>query len=299
METTRFLDLDCVCLKNGSIELLVTRSVGPRILRLSFLGGENLLANSMAVALDCPGKEEKFRIYGGHRLWHAPQVGQRTYLPDNQPVLIQEIAHGLAVIQPVEAEIGTQKAMRITLPDAGPTVVVEHKITNVGLWTIETAPWAITQLRAGGVAILPQQTDDDDSEGVWPNRTIALWPFTDINSPHIRWGNRFIFVHANMSADWLKFGFPNPAGWLAYWHDKTLFVKRTTYAGHAAYFDRGSSSQVFCMTGVIELETVGPKTAIAPGESVTHCETWSLYGDIEFEANEDAAQALVAQLKIG
>ena len=298
METARFLDLDCVRLKNESVELLVTQSVGPRIIRLSFLGGKNLLAELPDLSLDCPGKDEKLNLYGGHRLWHAPQVEGRTYLPDNQPVVIKEITNGLEVIQSIETETGIQKSLHITLPDDGPTVMVEHRFKNEGMWSIETAPWAITQLPEGGVAILPQLTEYVDPAGVWPNRSIALWPFTDIDSPHIHWGNRFIFVEANMQEGMLKFGFPNPDGWLAYHREKTLFVKHAAYQPQAPYFDRGSSSQVYCNPGFIELETLAPKSSIAPRETVTHSETWSLYYDVAFEQSEDAAQTLVKQLNI-
>ncbi len=298
METARFLDLDCVRLKNESIELLVTQSVGPRIIRLSFSGGKNLLAELPDLTLDCPGKDEKLNLYGGHRLWHAPQVEGRTYLPDNQPVEIKTIENGLEVIQPTEPETCIQKSMHITLPDNSPTVIVDHRFKNEGMWSIETAPWAITQLPEGGVALLPQLTENVDPDGVWPNRSIALWSFTDIASPHIQWGNRFIFVEANMQKGMLKFGFPNPDGWLAYHRDETLYVKHADYHPHVPYFDRGSSSQVYCDPRLIELETVAPKSVIAPGETVTHRETWTLYSDIQFEQSEDAAQTLVKQLNI-
>ena len=298
METTRFLNLDCVRLKNESIELLVTQSVGPRIIRLSFLGGKNLLAELPDLALDCPGKDDKLNLYGGHRLWHAPQIEERTYLPDNQPVEIKAIEKGLVVIQPTEAETCIQKSLRITLPDNSPTVVVDHSFKNEGMWPIETAPWAITQLPKGGVAIMPQLTENVDATEVWPNRSIALWPFTDINSSHIHWGNRFIFVEANMHEGMLKFGLPNPDGWLAYHCDDTLFVKHAVYQQQAPYFDRGSSSQVYCDPSLIELETVAPKSTIAPGDTVTHRETWTLYSNIEFEQSEEAAQTLVTQLNI-
>lgn len=298
METSRFLELDCVRLKNESIELLVTQSVGPRIIRLSFLEGKNLFAELPDLALDCPGKDEKLNLYGGHRLWHAPQVECRTYLPDNQPVGIKAIENGLEVIQSTELETGIKKSMRITLPDDGPTVIFDHKFKNEGMWSIETAPWAITQLPAGGVALMPQLTDNVDATGVWPNRSIALWPFTDINSPNIHWGNRFIFVESNMQARMLKFGFPNPEGWLAYHRDDMLFVKHAAYHPDLPYFDRGSSSQIYCDPRIIELETVAPKTVIAPGETVTHREIWTLYSAIQFEPSEEAAQTLVKQLNI-
>ncbi len=298
METTRFLDLDCVRLKNDTLELLVTQSAGPRLIRLGFGGEENLLAELPDITLDCPGLAEKMRILGGHRLWHAPQVPRRTHWPDNEPVTMREIEHGLEVIQSTESQTGLQKSLRVTLPDNSPTVMVEHSLKNEGMWPVETAPWAITALKPGGVAILPQTAAYDDPDGVWPNRHIALWPFTDIGSPYLEWGNRFIFVKATMPTGRLKFGFPNPDGWLAYHLNQILFVKRAPYRPEASYFDRGSSSHVYCQPEFIELETLGPRATLAPGEMVTHSETWSLYPNIEFEPTEAAAQAMVARLKL-
>ena len=298
METTRFLNLSCVRLRNSALELLVTQSVGPRIIRLSLTDGENVLAELPDLAIDCPGHSEKMNFWGGHRLWHAPQVPSRTHLPDNQPVTIEEIENGLEVIQQTELQSGIQKSMRITLPDDSATVIVDHTLTNRGPWPIETAPWAITQLKPGGVAILPQQTANVDADGVWPNRSIAFWPFTDINSPNIHWGNRFIFVEANMQAGMIKFGFPNPNGWLAYHRGQTLFVKQAPFQAQAAYFDLGSSSHFFCQPEFLELETLGPRTSLAPDESATHRESWSLYAQVAFEPTDSSAEAIVQKYNL-
>jgi hypothetical protein len=109
------------------------------------------------------------------------------------------------------------------------------------------------------------------------------------------WGNRYIIVRAEMSSPF-KVGFPNPRGWLAYWLDGTLFVKRTAYNVNAEYYDFGSSSECYCNDHFLELETLAPISKLAPGESVTHTETWELYADVEFPKNEDAAQEIVEKL---
>ena len=71
-------------LSNGEIELVVTTDVGPRIIRLGFVGGQNLFHNYPST-LGRTGDPE-WNNYGGHRLWHAPEVFPRTYTPDNVPV---------------------------------------------------------------------------------------------------------------------------------------------------------------------------------------------------------------------
>ena len=299
MEQTRYLGLDCVVLRNRTVELLVTRSVGPRILYLGLRGQANLFAELPDLTLDCPGTAEKFRAYGGHRLWHAPQMPARTHLPDNRPVTVTAITGGLEVVQAVEPQTGIEKSLRIRLAGEGATVVVDHILINRGLWPIATAPWAITELRAGGVGIAPQTQGSDDPDGTWPNRSIALWPFTDIATPHIDWGNCFILVNATMRTGMLKFGFPNPVGWLAYLVDGSLFVKHAAYDRRADYFDRGSSSQIFCMPGFIELETQGARTVVAPGEATTHREVWRLYEGIAPIACEADATETAERLGLG
>lgn len=290
-----FHDLDSVRLENESLSLLVTRSIGPRILELRFQGGENLMAVVPDATLDCPGVG-KLHLWGGHRLWHAPEVARRTYIPDDRPVAITEISRGIEVVQEVEEGTGVEKAMRISLPDDSATVVIDHRLTNCGLWDIECAPWAITQLRPGGIAILPHPTRPADAEGLISNRTIVLWPYTDVTSHHILWGNRFSFIKAEVKEGALKIGFPNPRGWIAYSLENTLFVKLARFEPHAVYFDHNASSQCYCSPDFIELETLGPRTIIPPGQTVMHQETWQLYeGSLE-KLTEEAAQSLVERL---
>ena len=217
----------------------------------------------------------------------------RTYVPDDLPPLIEEIDRGVRATQPVESLTGIEKQISVLLPDEKPRAVIEHKLTNRGIWPVDLAPWAITQLKPGGLAILPQPATDT---GLLPNRRLALWPYTDINSPHIHWGNRFIFIAARLGDEALKIGWANPDGWLAYAVDKTLFVKEAPYQAGADYFDYGSSSECYCGQAFIELETLGPRITLQPGESTTHREIWSLHAGIEATADEETAVALVEKL---
>ena len=132
----------------------------------------------------------------------------------------------------------------------------------------------------GGVALLPQNTNLWENNPTLPNRPLTLWPYTDINNPAITWGNQVIQVRAAMETGMLKVGFPNPRGWLAYWLDGILFIKRAVFDAQATYFDFGSSSECYCSPQFIELETLSPATTIKPGESIHHFETWEVYQDI-------------------
>jgi hypothetical protein len=292
---TDFAGHDCLKLENKAVALWVARLVGPRILGLALPGGPNLFAELPEYTLECPGVGP-YWLRGGHRLWYAPEDARRTYLPDDDPLAITEIENGLRVTQPVEASTGIQKSLTVSLPGPEARVVVDHRLHNQGRSPIELAPWAITQLKPGGVAVLPQAKALADEYGLLPNRHIVLWPYTRVDSPQITWGDRYLLVEATMREGALKIGFPNPDGWLAYAVDDTLFVKQAPYLTGADYYDRGSSSECYCNPRFLELETLGPRTMLAPGESVTHQETWVVYEGVPVQPGWVAVEAVLGRL---
>ena len=291
MQTVDFLGHECIPLTNKTMKLLVTRSVGPRILSLGFLDGGNILAELPDFVTDCPGVGA-FHFYGGHRLWHAPEELHRTYLPDDSAVDIAPLKDGLLVTQKTEIQTGLQKSLEICLAEESAKVVITHRLTNHGLWPVTCAPWAITQLKPGGVAILPLAQEDT---GLLPNRSLVLWPYTNMSNPNVQWGSNYILVNASMDTPF-KVGFPNPRGWLAYWLDRTLFVKRAQHEAQADYYDYGSSSECYCNDKFLELETLAPIGTIAPGAIASHVETWNLYNNIDRPRDEKDVQAFVEKL---
>src|ERR1035437_959987 len=75
---------NCIRLANEQIDLVATTDVGPRVIRLGFIGGQNLFKEYSATLGRTDDTE--FHPYGGHRLWHAPEAFPRSYSPDNGPV---------------------------------------------------------------------------------------------------------------------------------------------------------------------------------------------------------------------
>lgn len=291
MRSDKFLGIECIALENQFLELLVTQSVGPRVISLRLDGGENLFAELPDEVIERP-EGEYFRFYGGHRLWHAPESFPHTYAPDNQPVHIMETAAGCAIRQDVEANTGIEKQIEINLSKDKPQVVIHHTLINRGLRMVTCAPWAITQMKTSGVAVLPQTQVDTV---LLPNRSLALWPYSDIRSPMVKWGNRFILIEAQMVSPF-KVGYPNPAGWLAYWYQDTLFVKRAKYDEHATYYDFGSSSECYCNDKFLELETLGPGVSLETDEATTHTEIWEVHPDVEKPTDKATAEKIVERL---
>ena len=268
----------CTTMENDNLKLWITCDIGPRLLGLSFRGGDNLLAILPDMTISFDGMDD-YSPRGGHRLWSAPEVPEITYIADDRPVEIKPEGSGLKIIQEIESPTGIQKSWKVTLQDKKARVKLIHTISNQGDEPVELAPWAITQFRPGGTAILPLQTDLDDDHGLLPNRQIVLWPYTELDSPWLDVNDRAITVRASMKEGALKVGAPNPAGWIAYTLDKTLFVKRAAYDREAEYLDRGASSQIYCGSDFIELETLGPVGTLSPGEFTDHQEIWEIYSE--------------------
>jgi hypothetical protein len=84
-------------LSNGSIDLIVTKDVGPRIIHCGFINKRNLLAEFPE---QMGGTHEKeWMIRGGHRLWIAPECQPDTYELDNAPLVHRKIPGGIRTLQ--------------------------------------------------------------------------------------------------------------------------------------------------------------------------------------------------------
>ena len=72
--------IDALRLDGDGVSVTVTTSMGPRILGLAGPDGRNLLAELPAATIELPGLPV-YRMLGGHRLWHTPEVPASTYRP--------------------------------------------------------------------------------------------------------------------------------------------------------------------------------------------------------------------------
>jgi hypothetical protein len=286
MQKIKFQNQDCILVENNKIQLIFSQSIGPRILGFNLHGAKNILAEIPDFKTPLPDGSY-YHMFGGHRLWIAPENIPLTYSHDNQPVSITIDHNTIIIKKEIETQSGMEKSLKIQIDPDTAKVEIEHILKNCGNQPIDCAAWAITQLIPGGVAILPQSKHDS---GLLPNRSLALWSYTNMACPQVSWENDCILVEANMDSPF-KVGFPNPRGWLAYWLDGVLFVKKAQYFDGSEYYDLGSSSECYCNDQFLELETLGPKTTLNPGASVSHVEIWELFEDVARPVNgEDVAR---------
>ena len=265
---------NCIRLSNGEIELVATTDVGPRIIRLGFIGGQNLFKTYEATLGRTGGDE--WHNYGGHRLWHAPEVFPRTYEPDNGPV--QHAWDGATlVLANSERDSRLDKEMRLTVSPTSPCVEVTHRLVNRGPWAIELAPWALSVMAPGGRAIYPQEEFRPHPDVLAPARPLVLWHFTDMSDPRWTWGRKYIQLRQDPAATTKqKVGFLNKQGWAAYLLGGDAFIVHYPYDPQATYTDMGCNTETYTDPEMLEVETLGPLTRLEPGDHVDHTESWTL-----------------------
>ena len=273
---TDFCGHPVATLQNDQLRLEYLSDVGPRVARLFFSGGNNLLAELPDLFLDT--SYGRFEFMGGHRLWFAPEELPGTYVPD-QPVVVENIPNGVRITASAQLPKPVSKSMDIQLAEQAAKVTVRHSLRNMGTASVVHAPWALTMFRLGGTLILPQPEGKPDS--LLPNRWLALWPYTRINDPRIKLDDDYALVHANAGLPAAKIGTYNQHGWVAYWLEGVLALKRFAVLAMDAYPDGGCNVEAYCNDRFIEMETLGPLTTLAPGEDVTFEESWEFYPGLD------------------
>jgi len=273
-----FQGLPSGVLKNEFLRLEYLISAGPRLVRLSAFGRQNLFAE-IQNAVNTP--YGKFMFRGGHRLWFAPEAMPRSYNPDNSGVTCRALENGVHLQGVTEIGSGIAKSMQIHLAQAQPVVTVKHTLRNDNAWAVELAPWALTMFRLGGTVILPQPVGNRDRDGLLNNRILALWPYAKINDSRLVLRDDTILIHATPDPAPFKMGYYNPHGWIAYCLDGILFRKTFDLTSGAAYPDGGCNAESYCNDQFVELESLGSLVKLEVGSEVSFTETWELYPDLE------------------
>lgn len=283
---------NCLLVKGKGCRLIVTTDVGPRIIHYSRNDSINILGEFKDQSGHTGGSE--WRIYGGHRLWHAPESVPRSYAPDNDPVEYSFEDGTLFLSQATEATTGLQKEIDVHIDSESGEVSLHHRIWNRSAWPVEYAVWCLTVMTQGGRGIYPQEPYVSHKEQVTPARRMALWPYTNMADPRFTWGQRYVQLRQDPQAGTpQKFGILNGQGWVAYAHSNLLFIKAYAVDPAASHPHLGVNTESYTDGDILELETAGALQQVEPGECARHYERWGLY-ECSVSEDEDEIEAKVA-----
>jgi len=279
---------ECLTVTNGLFEMYITTDVGPRIIKFNPVGKENIMFEDVDRVMNKPigalsevyGEEDYWNIYGGHRFWISPESWPVTYYPDNEKVDVEIKDNVVTLTPPVQKVTGFKETMRLTFSEVSSTVSIEHILENRSDEEKECAIWAITVLSQKGKCIVPQSSR---KTGLLSNRTLMLWPYTDVKDARLEIGNKYITLCQDPEAKCsLKFGINNEDGYIWYVNHGYTF-RKYFIADHInkRYPDNGCSCEIFTNKLFLEAESLSPLVKLAPGEKTEHTEVWELLDTTE------------------
>jgi hypothetical protein len=277
---------NCYRVSNGTVEVIVTGDVGPRIIRYGFIGGQNLF-KEYADQLGKSG-ESTFQLRGGDRVWKAPEDPIATWALDNSPVSVKMTADGVIAQEPIEPATSLQKEIEVRMAPTGTAVTVYHRIANHSLFALEFAPWSLTQMAPEGFVVTGFPPRGHHPQNLEATNPLVMWAYTNMADPRMKFTRKYLTLRqdpSNSAAQ--KIGMFNRDTWAAYLLNGEAFVKRTTADPNKPYPDFGASFETFTNNEFLEVETLGPLTKVPPGGSVELVEHWGLFRNIKVDEITD------------
>ncbi|MDR1906207.1 MAG: hypothetical protein LBQ27_04740 [Clostridiales bacterium] len=274
----------CVELSNGKIKALITVDIGPRIIFYGTADGRNVMLEDIEREVSSGGAYfdknftagERWYIYGGHRMWKAPE-DDASYVPDNYPVKYILGDNFSEFFPPVQTNTRFCFKIRVSMSENGALTVV-HTMENLGSVTANVAVWALTVLRPGGAEIIPLNTTDT---GFLPNNYFSYWPYNDINDKRLTGIDGYLLLKQDKDIKRaFKLGTLNKKGFAAYGVDGLLFIKKFPYINGAVYPDNNCNFETYTNNLFLEMETLSPLCAVEPGGSISHTEEFMLFEQI-------------------
>lgn len=279
---------NCLRLSNGTVELIITTEVGPRIIHYGFVNEKNELCVWEEQAGLTGG--DTWRCYGGSRLWHGPEIGKRCYEPDNEAVEWEADGNGVILKQKTESWTKIAKQIKVSLEETGSKVHFDFEIRNESPWKAELCIWILTLMEKGGVCVLPahKQIKGIAPNSVMPIGAIAFWPYTSLADSRFEIGeNYYILRHDPSNSQNFKIGLPIFEGWAAYANGGHLFIKRFPYIQGVQYPDYSSQVELYCCERYTELESLSPMKTLDCMETLAHKESWELYRNVPSLKDEE------------
>ncbi len=292
----------CIKIDNGTIELIITLDIGPRIIRFSKIGGENVFFEDETLSINHNDKaalyketfgddKEAWANIGGHRLWAAPEALPRTYYPSCKSDY-EKIANGVKITTPMQSFTHLRAEFEITIVGEN-EVKVQNRLQNCGAWPAKFAVWCISVAASGGTEIIPQSMQ---KTGLLHNRLIALWDYTDTEDKRVKWGNRYIRLRQDENADSaFKLGINSRDGFVLYFNHGDLFVKKFDVCENGSYPDGGMNFESYTNEHFLEIESLGELKEVACGEVSEHTEYWKIYSDVSLPESDELLDDIVSK----
>ncbi len=256
--------------KNDFITIGIPLNYGLRISYLSYNGSDNLFFEQPKDMTDLT-TPEGWRIYGGHRLWVAPE-GDETYYPDNEPISYEILEDKIIIRQKNDPWLMLEKSMQISFLSDDSLQII-HQIKNTDDKTRRCALWPVTSVAPGGTQIIPLKYSES---GYKPLHQISTWFYTNLGDERATYERDSIMLKHKPTSQRYKIGVGHPVCPVTYKNKGVVFEKSFEIFPEMEYTDGNVSYETFMCDHMVELESLSPLYDIAPGESAKHTEIWKL-----------------------
>jgi len=274
---------DCIELANLETRVVLGHHVGGRVLHYAWRGKESLYLHPAEADWQTTAARENPEASAGRfdigpeylvppraalwsGTWTAEVIGPRAARLTSQP----------------DGATGVQLVREFRLAESGSHLACTQTIRNVSGDRKRWCHWSRTLARHGGIAVLPLTPALSKFPNGYVMYTKGQSPAIGYRpvDPNIRERDGFLEILGVPANP--KLGFDSHAGWLAYQmpHD-LLFVKRfATYPERVYNEVAGLTISIWYpraeVVPAVELEPIGPREDLAPGESAAFTEHWWL-----------------------
>ena len=116
---------ECIFLSNGELEIVIPLEFGLRVLKFSLRGKDNIFYEQPSNDKQFINPSTSWRLYGGHRLWIAPE-SDKSYYGDNDPISYEIVNNGVNLFQALDPMLNIKKSMKIQFCKEKDSLIIEH-----------------------------------------------------------------------------------------------------------------------------------------------------------------------------
>ncbi len=199
---------------------------------------------------------------------------------------------------------GMRVSKQLSMDGATGTLDIVQRMTNVSEQDKSWCFWDRTLCRAGGFTVIPlneksrfpakwvigaRKVVDGKVDGRW-------WEYNGVNPSHEAVKVLDGMVVAKSIGREQKIGADSDGGWIAYIHERLLFVKYYPYFPDGKYTDNGLSVAHYFNERLAELEPLSPEVPLRPEAEYLFPERWTLTRLDRDVTTHEEARAVAARI---
>ncbi|MBC8290717.1 MAG: DUF4380 domain-containing protein [Planctomycetes bacterium] len=285
---------EAIELTSGDTRVVLSPQAGGRVLVYS-LDGRNALFLDEAEKNWKPGQQRVLATAGRFDIGPELVIPRRNTLWSGDWTGEITGPRSAKLISRKDEATGVQLTRVFTLAEKTSELTCRQTIRNVSDRTVEWCHWSRTFATGNGICVIPISEPSR-----FPMRYVMYEEGGLINfrneDRNIRLRDGFLEITGVPRKP--KLGFDSYAGWMAYaTRDNLLFVKRFATFPDRVYNEAAglTMSVWYPEDRRVELEPIGPREKLAPGESASFTEHWSLM-PFEFPGERDIDLKKVSSL---